>query len=137
MADAEYEPVALENVRMGFEIGVDRQIDLVAGPLHPLDERFFPTPPAAIEIGEVVGLGEAGVRPVEGDARSLAFLAAVKVRAAPNVVSVVGVGRELKDDLGIAAGLAGANHEKRLAGRPILTIPAQDDSIVARGPFAG
>src|SRR5262245_9271408 len=122
---------------MEFQIGVDGEIDSVAGALHPLNERLFPASPAAIEIGEVVGLGEPGVRPVERNARSLTAFAAVKIRAAPNVVSVVSVGREPEENLGIAAGLGGTNHEKRLAGRPILTVPAQDDSIIARGPFPG
>src|SRR5438445_12736774 len=111
---------------MKLQIGVDRKVELVAGALHPLDERLFPASPAAVEVSEVVGLREPSVRPVEGDARSLTFLAAIKIRAAPDVVSVVGVGRELEEDLGISARLAGTNHERRLAGRSIRTIPAQD-----------
>ena len=103
MADTEHELVVLEHLGVELEVAVDRVVEAVAVAFCPLDERELPI---AIDPSE---------RSLEADPTTefipgLVHLVpvsrppvCVEAEPAPAVVSVVGVGCELQENLGIPA----------------------------------
>ena len=130
---AEHEPVVVQQLGMPFEVGIGAVVERVSGALRPLDEVALP----AVE--------QPGQRPVEGDAMPLqaaAAVIAVEAVAAPVVVGVVGIGRQLQEDARVGRA-SGTDDEEApaLGGAPspahelaALVPGAQRELVVAAAP---
>src|SRR5262245_17782064 len=102
--------------------------------LGPLDERLFPAPPAAVEVGEVVGLLKAEIWPLEGHALGRALGPAVEAVAAPHVVGVVRVGTELKEDAVVLARFSRSHYKERFPLNRLVLLPVRpkEHLVIAR-----
>src|SRR5262249_48047796 len=68
MADRQHEAISLEHLGMELEVGIDREVEAVAGLLGPGDERLLPASVSAVEFREVVAGQEADIGALERDA---------------------------------------------------------------------
>ncbi len=125
--DAQHELVVLQQLGAEFEVGVDAVVERVAVRLGPLDERQLPVAELRRQ------------RAVERHAAALDLVPAVvgvEAVPAPVGVGVVGVGRELKEDLRVLPRFFGPDDEESLGcdGLGVLDFGRHHQLVVTRAP---